>query len=233
AELARARDIETDNDLEPLVANPPAGADPAALNRLRHMYDAGGWVLVESGVADLPGDLRWLYESDAVTLEQLATLHRALGVTSAADLAAAVQEQRIRAIDGLGAAIEQRIPDALRSRRAHIPRTPLGRATMVAAPVLELLRATPGVAWAEPTGSLRRGQDLVGDIELVAAAIDPGPVIEAVMRVPQVSHTLHRTARRMYLLIERSQVGVRIPEPAAAAAVQLYLTGSAPPFPPL
>ena len=55
----------------------------------------------ESTLADLPADLRWLFESGAVTIEQLATLHRALGVTTAADLADAV---RARAVRGLPAA---------------------------------------------------------------------------------------------------------------------------------
>ncbi|HXI26948.1 MAG TPA: hypothetical protein VNG89_00955, partial [Vicinamibacterales bacterium] len=113
AELARAHHIESDNDLEPLFAAPPPDADPASLARLRQMYEAGGWVLVESAVADLPADLRWLYESDAVTLEQLEAIHRALGATSAADLAAAVRAEQIRAVHGLDAAVEQRVSDAL------------------------------------------------------------------------------------------------------------------------
>ena len=191
------------------------------------MHEAGGWVLVESAVADLPVDLRWLYESDAVTLEQLASLHGALGVTTIADLAAAVHDQRIRSVAGLDEETEQRIAAALPSLRAHVPRVPLGRATALAAPVLEALRAVSGVRWAEPTGSLRRGEDLVGDIELLAPADDPAPAIEAVAHFPQISHTLHRSSRRIYVLTERAQIGVRIPEPREAGAAQMYLTGSA------
>ena len=37
--------------------------------------------------------------------------------------------------------------------------------------MLERLRAVPGVQWAQPVGSLRRGQDTVGDIEIVAATV--------------------------------------------------------------
>jgi DNA polymerase (family X) len=210
-----------------LFAAPPRDADPAALARLRQMYEAGGWVLVESAVADLPADLRWLYESDAVTLEQLAAIHRALGATSAADLAAAVREQRIRQIETLDAEVEQRVGAALPVLRTHVARVPLGRATALAAPVLAALRAVPGVVWAEPTGSLRRGQDLVGDIELLAPADDPAPVLEAMMQVLQAPHALYRSARRAYMVTDRVQIGVRVPEPATAGAAQLYLTGSA------
>ena len=80
AALVRARQIDSDADAGPLLDDPPADVDPEILKRLRQMYEAGGWVLVESALADLPGDLRWLYESGAVTIDQLAAIHRALGV---------------------------------------------------------------------------------------------------------------------------------------------------------
>src|SRR6185312_2474058 len=86
AALVAARQVLSDADLGPLLDAPPPGTDPEVLRRLRHMYDAGGWVLMESAIADLPADLRWLYESGAVTIAQLAALHSALGAISAADM---------------------------------------------------------------------------------------------------------------------------------------------------
>ena len=76
------------------------------LVHLRHMHDAGAWVLLESAVADLPADLRWLFESGAVTIDQLARVHQSLGVTSAADLIAAVDARSIQRLQGLDAQIE-------------------------------------------------------------------------------------------------------------------------------
>jgi DNA polymerase (family 10) len=67
----------------------------------------------------------------------------------------------------------------------------------------------------------------VGDIEVLAPADEPGPVIDAVVQSALASHILHRSARRVYVLIERVQIGVRVPSPAMAGAAQLYLTGSA------
>jgi hypothetical protein len=67
-DLVRAHRIESDAEAGPLFDNPPFGSDPEALRRLRQMYEAGGWVLVESAIADLPADLRWLFESGVVTI---------------------------------------------------------------------------------------------------------------------------------------------------------------------
>jgi len=190
------------------------------------MYDAGAWVLMESAIADLPADLRWLFESGAVTLEQLGALHRTLGVTTAADLAGAAERQAIRTVSGLDAHAEYAIAAALFDLRAAIPRIPLGRAVAMVEPILTQLRATPGIDWATPAGSLRRGQDTVGDVEIVAAAADPSGAIEEVSRMPGVARVLHRSERRLYLWVDRVQLGVRFPAPAVAGAALLHLTGS-------
>jgi DNA polymerase (family 10) len=225
-DLVRAHAIESEDDAGPLFENPPADADPEVLKRLRQMYEAGGWVLVESAIADLPADLRWLFESGAVTIEQLAAIHRAIGVTSAADLWALVNERQLGALPGLEPGVEAKVAAALPSLRARIPRIPLGRAVAVAELLLDPLRQTPGVAWAMPVGSLRRGQDMVGDIEILAPTNRPAEAIETLLSLPSSSQVLHRGERRVYLLSDRVQVGVRLPEPANAGADLLYLTGS-------
>src|SRR3954463_8846712 len=147
-DLVQANNIESDADAGPLFDNPPAGSDSEVLRRLRQMYEAGGWVLVESAIADLPADLRWLFESGAVTIEQLAELPLALGVISAADIAAAVQERQLRGLPRFSDEVESAVGAALPSLRTRVPRIPLGRAVGIAETVLEPLRAVPGVAWA-------------------------------------------------------------------------------------
>jgi DNA polymerase (family 10) len=190
------------------------------------MYDAGAWVILESAIADLPSDLRWLYESDAVTMEQLAELHGSLGVTTLADLGVAVADHLVRRLPGFDEGVERAIAAALPRLRSATPRLPLGRAFGVAEPLLALLRATRGIVWASAAGSLRRAQEMVGDIELVAAAEDPSAAIEALSGLADVTRCLHKSDRRVYLLFERVQVGVRFPSPDEAAAALLLLTGS-------
>jgi DNA polymerase (family 10) len=225
--LVREHQIVSDTDLGPLLDTEPA--DPIQRDihqRLRHMYDAGAWILLESAIADLPADLRWLFESGAATIDQLAALYQALGVTSAADLAEAVERQAVRTVSGLDAAVESAVGAALPGLRASIRRVPLGRATALAEPLLAHLRAAPGVEWALPVGSLRRGQDTVGDIELIASAANPREAIDAIVHLPEAARCLHRSPRKLYLLIDAHQVGIRFPAPAAAGAALLVLTGS-------
>jgi DNA polymerase (family X) len=225
--LLRDRGIDSDLDLGPLVdPSVPFRGDPLLQQRLQHMYDAGAWVLMESALADLPADLRWLFESGAVTLPQLAAIHRATGATSAADIGAALEDGTLRSIPGLDEAAEKAIADALPGLRAAIPRIPLGRAIAIADPIVALLRDTPGVDWALPAGSLRRAQDTVGDLLIVASAADPAKALDDLRHYPDVGRVLHQSDRRIYLLFDRAQLGVRFPDPSRAAPVLWRLTGS-------
>jgi DNA polymerase (family 10) len=189
------------------------------------MYEAGAWVFMESAVADLPADLRWLFESGAVTIAQLAALHQQLEITSAADLAEAVRAGSIRDVAGLDLRDETAVAAALPHLRAAVPRVPLGRAMSLAQPVIDRLVAARA-AWAMPVGSLRRGRELVGDVEVMAPLDDPSAAFDAIAAMPDVARTLHRSARRLYVLIDRVQVGIRCPCADQAGATLLHLTGT-------
>jgi DNA polymerase (family X) len=226
AALVTQHHIDSDDNLGPLFQSPEADTDPDVIRRLRQMFEAGGWVLLESAIADLPADLRWLFESGAVTLEQLTAIHRTRGAMSVADLTAAVAEGALRNVDGAGTDVETAVAAALPLLRASIPRIPLGRATSVVEPFLALLRADLGIDWAHAAGSLRRGQDTVGDIEIVASCADPAPVVGQLLALGDEGRCLHRSERRAYILSDRVQVGIRLPLPENAGADLLYLTGS-------
>lgn len=162
-----------------------------------------------------------------MTLEQLAALHGQLRITSAADLADAIERRVVHAVPGIDDETASRIAGALPRLRSTTARIPLGRAVGIAEPLLASLRQLAGVRWALPAGSLRRGEDTVGDIELIAPTDDPSTAIESLLAHPGLVRCLHRSERRVYLLFDRVQVAVRLPEPASAGGQLLYFTGSA------
>jgi DNA polymerase (family 10) len=223
----RARRIAADAELGSLLESPPEGIDPVVLGRLRYMHEAGAWVLLESAIADLPADLRWLLESDAVTIEQLATIHARLGATTAFDLGEAVRRGLLRTLPGVDADVDAAIARALPTLRTSVPRVALGRASAIAEPLIDLVHGLPAVEWAECAGSVRRGQDTVGDIDIVVATNDPLPVLGALSSSLGDRRCLLRAGDRVHLLVDRSQVSVRSVPTAVAGAWLLCLTGSA------
>jgi len=223
--LVDAHGIATDGELERLFGA-AAGADPIVLTRLRHMFEAGAWVLLESAIADLPADLRWLFESGALTIPQLAALHDATGAATTADLDDLVRRQVLRDVPGFSPDIEDAVARALPRLRRSVPRLTLGRAATLLEPLFARIRSLDAVDWVEPVGSLRRGQETIGDVELLVATTDGTQVLETVHETLEVARHLHRSRSRMYVLTDGAQAGVRCVTPDAAGAALLHLTGS-------
>ena len=126
-----------------------------------------------------------------------------LSPTWRAAVADRARSARVRASsEPIEPAIAARCPTLARP----MPRVPLGRAITLAEPILERLRAMPRRRVGQPAGSLRRGQDTVGDIEIVAATTSPRTPSPSSSRLPDVVALLHRSDRRLYLLY-RSRAG--------------------------
>jgi DNA polymerase (family 10) len=191
---------------------------------LEAIHDAGAWVLVEAAIADLPSDLRALLDSGAVTLDQLGRLHTSLDVVAAADIAAVTDEEAVGPLVGADAAAA--IRTVLPQLRARAPGIPLGRADALARRVLDPLRAHPDIAWAQPDGSLRRGDELVVDIMLLAPGEAPTHALDDIAGLERVEGVRHRGARRLTIVIDGAQIDIRTPAPHDGEAALLYLTGS-------
>lgn len=82
------------------------------------------------------------------------------------------------------------------------------------------------MSWAEPTGSLRRGDDLVDDLALVVATDTATTVFDALEASANVGRLLHRETERIDFVTEGANVSVHCRAPKTAGALQLQLTGS-------
>src|SRR5204863_1036580 len=118
-----------------------------------------------------------------------------------------IEDGTLAAIPALDRTTLKAIGDAVPVLRAAIPRIPLGRAIAIVDPIIERLRQMPGIHWATPAGSLRRAQDTVGDLEIVASASDPAAALADLSHHPDAGRVLHRSGRRIYLLFDRAQLG--------------------------
>ncbi len=111
--------------------------------------------------------------------------------------------------------------------RRQTGRTPLGDAWPFCQEQFAFLRALPGVTAAEAAGSLRRMRDTVGDLDILVAAADSEPVMDAFASQPIVSHIEGRGATKTSVEFSnglRAQVWVHPPE-RFGTALQ-YATGS-------
>lgn len=101
-------------------------------------------------------------------------IHTSLGITSLSELEQAAREHRIRQLPGLGAKSEHNIIKGIELLRQGTAKTPLGSARPLALEFLHYLERTGVVKRAALVGSVRRGKPLVGDVDILVCADDPG-----------------------------------------------------------
>ena len=120
--------------------------------------------------------------------------YKEAGIDSLNALEAAAMDGTLRTISGFGPKSVDAIVAALGQVRKHAGRH-LGYEARALAKILAgRLRARDDVAAAEVAGDLRRAVEIVDDVVLVAAAGEPGPVIDAFCDHPMTAEVLSRSS---------------------------------------
>src|SRR5581483_3885618 len=122
---------------------------------------------------------------------------------------------------------ESAILAGLESLSRRSGRIPLGRAWPLAQEIIAQLKKVKGVVAAEPAGSLRRMRSTIGDLDILVAAKDSKPVMEAFTKLPGVVRVLGKGETKSSIEFGdgvRAQVWVHPPEEFGTALQ--YATGS-------
>jgi len=200
------------------------GKDLAA--KIREIADTGALGYHAALLAEFPPTILELLHLQGVGPKTVALLHRELGIATLADLESAAREHRIRAVRGLGARKEELILKALEERKRFAGRHLLVDTAEVAEAVVTHLRASAPTAELSPVGSLRRGVETCGDIDILAINADRR-LMDALVAYPLVERVLgHGETKSSVLVSGGYQVDVRlVPRESLGAALQ-YFTGS-------
>jgi len=150
-----------------------------------------------------------------------------LGVASLDALDAAAREGRIADLKGFGAKTQERIVQGVASVRRFAERRRRADAEAALTPLLAWLREDAAVARLEVAGSVRRGRDTVGDVDLLVVSDDPTRVMARFRDYEEVETVLGTGESKTSLaLADGLQVDLRAVDAAAFGAALLYFTGS-------
>jgi DNA polymerase (family 10) len=142
-------------------------------------------------------------------------------------LSAAAADGSLAALPGLGPKRAAAVLAGIESVRRWGDRTPVAVAWPIAAAILRELRSYPEVLAAEAAGSLRRGRESIGDLDIVIATDVPAEVLARFASLPSVVEALALGDTKASLRLRTiRQVDLRAVSPRAYAAALLYFTGS-------
>ncbi|HZS00386.1 MAG TPA: DNA polymerase/3'-5' exonuclease PolX [Chloroflexota bacterium] len=154
-------------------------------------------------------------------------LYDRLGIASIEALQQAAAAHRLRDLPRFGAKLEDRIAQEAARVAARTRRLLLGVALPTAEEVAQALGRSPAVRAVQPAGSIRRGKDTIGDIDLLAAADAPRAAMDAFTALPIVKEVLAQGPTRASILTQDDlQVDLRVIPPDEYGAALQYFTGS-------
>jgi DNA polymerase (family 10) len=210
-------------DLKALRAIPGVGASIAA--KIAEYNETGHIKALDELRQRIPPGVLELTRVPGVGPKRALQLNRDLGVASVDELAAAVKAGRLDGLAGFGARSEERIGAGIEVYRQGRERALLNVALKTATAMVETLSAVPGCQRCAYAGSLRRWRDTIGDVDILAAAGDSGPLMAAFSEGHEVvgSGPAKTTVRTDTGLSADLRV---VPLDAWGAALQ-YFTGSA------
>ena len=148
-------------------------------------------------------------------------------VTDVESLEIKIDSGELTDIPRMGKKTLENIKDAIEFSRRSAGRMRLGDAMPLAERLIERVSAAEGVTRTAYAGSLRRGRETIGDIDILAAANDPKTATEALTSLPDVEKVLLSGETKTSVRLEQGvQVDLRIVPESLFGAAMMYFTGS-------
>jgi len=203
------------------------GVGKAIARKVAEIGETGTFAELEGLRAQIPDGVLQLTRIPALGPKRALLLYRELHVGSPDELRDAIKAGRLAGLRGFGSKSEEKLLRGIELLDAAGGRVLLNVADETAARVVEVIGAVSGCQRCAPAGSLRRFAETIGDVDVLAAADDSGPLMAALTGMPEAASVIGSGPTKTSIrTAEGLQVDLRVvPLDSWGAALQ-YFTGS-------
>jgi DNA polymerase (family 10) len=214
-------------DPEQKVTDIP-GIGKGIASALEEIEQRGSFERRDEMLAIYPPTALELLKIQGLGPKSIRALFEAYRVSTIDGLQKICEEHKLQELPRMGAKLEEKVLRSIAQYRQRAGRFLLSFAYGVAEELGAFLSAIKGVERVTPAGSLRRGKETVGDLDLLATGPGAEAAIESFVTHPKVHEVLGRGANKASVRfgLEGLQVDLRtLPAESYGAALQ-YFTGS-------
>ncbi len=209
------------------------GIGKGMLMNLQQMFTEGRLSLHAELLTKYRPSMLDLLKIQGLGPKTIALLWSAYQVCDVEGLEKLAREGKIRELPRMGEKQEQKLLKAIEDYRRIAGRFLLDTAETQAQKIVEHLKGYAGIEKVTPAGSLRRGRETVGDLDLLVtgkACCDDGErqaLIEHIIKLPGLMEIIARGENKVsFRLRGGMQVDVRLLPPESFGAAMQYFTGS-------
>jgi DNA polymerase (family X) len=203
---------------------PGIGKDLAA--KLAELVETGSCRYHQELLEEFPPTILDLLHLQGVGPKTVALLYRSLEIRTLEDLERAARDGRIRTLKGMGSRKEALIIKALEERLRFAGRRLMAEAHDTSAALVSALREHAPSADISTVGSLRRGCETCGDLDILAAGAPPS-LMDTFIGYRLVERVLARGETKSSVLLWGGfQADLRLVARDSLGAGQQYFTGS-------
>ena len=207
------------------------GVGKGTAGRIEQFIDTGRIDVLTELEEKLPEGLPALLDIPGLGPKKVALMHGELGVAGIEDLKKAIDSGTLAGLPGLGPTSVKKFAEGITFLQSSSQRTPLGIALPIAEMLADKVRSLKGVQRVEIAGSLRRGKETVGDIDILCDAADGKAVIEEFVSLAEVKRVLAAGATKGSVTVElpragELQIDLRVVADESFGAAWQYFTGS-------
>lgn len=214
-----------DMPLADLKALEGIGASTAA--KIHELRDTGAMAELEELRAQVPAGLKEVLAIQGIGPKTARSLWQDAGVVDLATLKSAIDAGAVARLPRMGAKTIENMKEAIAFAEQARGRIRIGEAMPLADALVAELGALPFVEKVAYAGSLRRGRDTIGDLDILASSTDPARLMTVFCERPEVARVLgHGETKSSVLTRSGVQVDLRVVPLDRFGAAILYFTGS-------
>jgi len=159
--------------------------------------------------------------------KKLKKLRDELGIENVDQLEKACKQGKVAGLPGMGRKTEEKLIASIGHFRKKEGRMLLPEAYEKAEEIVSYLSRSKLFKKMEKAGSLRRGCETVGDLDILAVSKDPGKAMEVFVAYPEAESVIAKGKTKSSIkLFDGTNVDLRIIDEACFGAALVYFTGS-------
>ena len=227
-----ARSLEArEDDLEAIIAagrlGEIKGVGTAIARKIEELAATGELRYHRELKASIPSGHFEMLRIPSLGPKRIRFLYEKLGIATVGELEYAAQENRLLDLPGFGRKLQEKILAGIAALKHYRERRLYGEAIGPALRLQATLLSRPEVSAADVAGSLRRGNETVKDIDLLAATADPPRLAAYFASLPEAAAVIARGDTKVSITLrEGINADLRIVSPLQYPYALHHFTGS-------